>query len=266
MICPNCGAEVHDQAVLCVHCGNQLVSHPVQTGSTNFKTCPACGNECHKDAVVCVKCGTAFAKEKPSAKAKPQNDKGKRIAFAILSAIFFAAAYGMSIISNIRSAIYGKEFIGLLVAIPLLIAFIGLIIFAKKRNPLPSIGLAAFALYVGVVTVISLVSNGFYSSFIGRLLAVIGYLLLAVVLIAKKETKAWFLPAIIITASCVYFMILNRELYYSGWYYSSFDFGRFIRYTYNEIAEIIASVFMCLLAKYAKKTETVVSAQGEPLL
>ena len=97
MTCPYCGSEIHDQAVLCVHCGKQLSSQFAQNVPKETKTCPNCGSECYKDAVICVKCGTAFTKNEQLNKnitSRRKNNKGKQAAFAILSVIFYALSTG----------------------------------------------------------------------------------------------------------------------------------------------------------------------------
>lgn len=45
--CTNCGKEIHDEAVVCVHCGTEVKSTPAASGVTKFhKTpkCTCCGN------------------------------------------------------------------------------------------------------------------------------------------------------------------------------------------------------------------------------
>jgi len=61
MFCRNCGKELNDKAVVCVHCGVRPAD-----GSTH---CQACGRETQPGAVVCVHCGAALAKSPAMAKA-----------------------------------------------------------------------------------------------------------------------------------------------------------------------------------------------------
>ncbi len=248
MTCPYCGADIQDQAVLCVHCGEQLSSQPTQPVLRNTKICPKCGNECHKDAVICVKCGTMFAKEThPTKNKKPKktHNKEKRIAFACLSAIFFALAHWEIVFNGIRQVMRLQEKVDLTYIIPLILIFAGLIIFAKKKNPLPSIGFTAFTVCLVVFKIMGITKYGWNNYVIIELLEFCGYILLALVLLSKKQTKIWFLPSILITAGSVFSIIAMRD-----W---NFSFMIFIRFSYDEIANIIASIFVCLLAKYSNK-------------
>lgn len=70
MFCRNCGAQMHDEAVVCIQCG-------VPKGSGN-KFCDKCGAETHPDAVVCVRCGCSFAKPNSTAQAGTQQFTGER--------------------------------------------------------------------------------------------------------------------------------------------------------------------------------------------
>ena len=54
MFCRNCGAEMSNEAAICVKCG-------VPVGKGN-QFCPVCGGETHPEAVVCVKCGASLEK------------------------------------------------------------------------------------------------------------------------------------------------------------------------------------------------------------
>ncbi len=53
MFCRNCGAQINDNAAVCIHCGVA-----VGTGS-NF--CPYCGAQTAPGAAVCLNCGVALA-------------------------------------------------------------------------------------------------------------------------------------------------------------------------------------------------------------
>lgn len=52
MYCKNCGNQIDDKAVICIHCG-------VATG-TGTAYCPNCGAAAAPGAVACVKCGCAL--------------------------------------------------------------------------------------------------------------------------------------------------------------------------------------------------------------
>ena len=56
MYCTNCGAEISDNAVVCVKCGCDPAG--------NVKYCANCGAEAANGAVACVKCGCALSGSK----------------------------------------------------------------------------------------------------------------------------------------------------------------------------------------------------------
>ena len=58
MYCKNCGKEILDKAVVCIHCG-------VETKTGN-KYCPNCGEAHDPLAIYCVKCGHSFIKRNDS--------------------------------------------------------------------------------------------------------------------------------------------------------------------------------------------------------
>lgn len=64
--CPNCGAQVADDAMFCNKCGTQVPAKetPVETETVTEETpaapavCPTCGKEVDPDSAFCVGCGT----------------------------------------------------------------------------------------------------------------------------------------------------------------------------------------------------------------
>jgi TM2 domain-containing membrane protein YozV len=70
MFCRNCGKQIDDKAVVCVHCGVAPKSEK--------KFCNNCGMETQSNQIVCTSCGVALAKSK--------GEKSKVVAgiFAIL--------------------------------------------------------------------------------------------------------------------------------------------------------------------------------------
>ena len=64
MFCHNCGKEVNDDAVVCIHCGCALNSKPspaVSVAETPKKLyCSHCGQEVNSNAVVCIHCGCSL--------------------------------------------------------------------------------------------------------------------------------------------------------------------------------------------------------------
>jgi hypothetical protein len=58
MYCRNCGKEIADQAVICVHCGAKPTA--------GIKYCQNCANEVDPKAEICVKCGVRLVGAKPA--------------------------------------------------------------------------------------------------------------------------------------------------------------------------------------------------------
>lgn len=180
-------------------------------------------------------------------KRKRKNGRELQIVFAVLSTVFYAVSIAENVFLGLKYIPYFREYTNLTYIIPELIIFAGLILFINKNNPLPSIGLIVLAVRSAVIIVLNVMKGGFYIVIIGELLMITGYVLLALMLLTKKQQKAWFLPAVFITAFCVFNMILNRGNYDYGLF---IDLNDFIWYSYPFFAEIIAVVFMCLLSKY----------------
>lgn len=59
MYCSNCGNQIDNNAVVCVHCGVRTSTPPVPTAMTSATTkyCSHCGAPMHEQAVICVQCG-----------------------------------------------------------------------------------------------------------------------------------------------------------------------------------------------------------------
>lgn len=53
MFCRHCGAQINDNAAVCVHCG-------VAVG-TGMNFCPSCGAQTTPGAAVCLNCGVSLA-------------------------------------------------------------------------------------------------------------------------------------------------------------------------------------------------------------
>ena len=82
MYCRNCGQEISNEAVICVHCG-------VPAGKGNA-CCPNCGGSVHPEAVICVNCGAALQKKPSIAGIQKRN-----IATAIILTIVTCGIYGI---------------------------------------------------------------------------------------------------------------------------------------------------------------------------
>ena len=71
MYCRNCGKQIADNAVICIHCGAKP--------SVGAKYCQNCANEVDPNAEICVKCGVRLGKT---------STKGKDWLVALLLSIF----------------------------------------------------------------------------------------------------------------------------------------------------------------------------------
>ncbi len=81
MYCRSCGQQIHDEAVVCVHCGV-----PVGKGK---EFCPNCGGNVHPEAVVCVRCGVELKKKIPDGIQK------RSIVTAIILSLVTCGIYGI---------------------------------------------------------------------------------------------------------------------------------------------------------------------------
>ena len=104
--CPNCGEQISDKSVKCVHCGAVLKEEEPKL----VIVCKECGAELEEGAEVCPKCGCPVEEEPEEAPQKvevtsfkPKIDKKKKniilavIAVAVLAVIIgFAAKSGSS--------------------------------------------------------------------------------------------------------------------------------------------------------------------------
>ncbi len=55
MYCRNCGSNIDDKAVVCVHCGCRPID--------GTKYCPKCGAATSEEQIVCLNCGCSLKKE-----------------------------------------------------------------------------------------------------------------------------------------------------------------------------------------------------------
>ena len=87
MFCRNCGAEMADNARICMKCG-------VMAGDGD-KFCSNCGAEPDTKAVICVKCGPA-----PPPLPSPPQERPERTAIGI-----FGVAYSLFILVTLLSSL-----------------------------------------------------------------------------------------------------------------------------------------------------------------
>lgn len=97
MYCTNCGQQMDERAVVCVHCG-------VGTGVSD-KFCRACGAQVPPGAVVCTQCGV------PIQRAAPAGAKSK-MAAGLLG--IFLGAFG---VHNFYLGFTGKAVAQLLITV-----------------------------------------------------------------------------------------------------------------------------------------------------
>ena len=78
MFCKNCGAEINENAAVCLNCGFAK--------GTGDKFCAVCGKEVNPGAVICTTCGAPIA---PAQAVAQEGAKSKLV--AVLLAFFFGS-------------------------------------------------------------------------------------------------------------------------------------------------------------------------------
>ena len=259
-ICPFCGAEVHEMAVMCVHCKAMLNAAPTMPNVSDANICPNCGNECIKEAIICVRCGQSLEKNKTPVNNQPVAKK-KRDGIdktVGVGAICFAIIGIISGISSLFSVFsYGYE----LTIITTLISFIGSIcvcmgFIIRKNNVLPGIGyiitmlssVLGFVLgrivFARTMTLISLVIIT---------IAIVQNVLMATLYFNKKPDgrKLWFVPVILAAVIMIINVIANFAdgYYYSGYYYTLFVWQIFVKDILMRIGTVVGILLACANAK-----------------
>lgn len=120
MYCRNCGAEMHENAVVCVKCGVQ------KNGASNF--CQNCGNPTNTEAVVCVNCGVSLAK-KGSSSSGGTGVKGEKTKMVAGLLAIFLGHLGLHefYLGNKQKAIY--KIVATVISALLFLVGIGIIAF-----------------------------------------------------------------------------------------------------------------------------------------
>lgn len=97
MYCCHCGKEIHDEAVVCVHCGHNVDLRPRIVEPINIKVkkyCQYCGNEVNDNAEICLKCGcrTGLKHDEEIVEEEEENndfgDNESKTAVGVLMALF----------------------------------------------------------------------------------------------------------------------------------------------------------------------------------
>ncbi len=257
--CPSCGGEVHDQAVICVHCGVSLAANVV----SDKRYCSSCGAECHKDAVICVGCGQLLEKKPVSGSAAVAEGIKKagsgKVVWVI--ALILCGIGAISLLANfIRMISRGEDFIYILTAFLSLISS-GLIVggfIVRKSSPLPGIGYIISAATTALSTIVSMVDYGFTFGLFMSLVSVIQIALVARLYLDKNNAvrQKWLIPVVMCVAITVITIVGNLidGAYdsFSGYYYtySYFDSELFITDLLSKIGGVLGVVVTCLNAKY----------------
>lgn len=79
MYCKNCGKQIDNNAVVCVHCG-------VSTDSQAATYCRNCGKPINPNAAICTSCGAATGN---TSAVKSGGNKDVSIGFVVMSVLLF---------------------------------------------------------------------------------------------------------------------------------------------------------------------------------
>ena len=120
MYCRNCGAEMNENAVVCVKCGVQ------KNGSSNF--CQNCGNPTNPEAVVCINCGVSLAKKGASSGQSGETGEKTKMVAGLLAIFLGHLGLHEFYLGNKQKAIY-KIVATVIAALLFVVAGIGLIVF-----------------------------------------------------------------------------------------------------------------------------------------
>lgn len=253
MFCKTCSAELHDQTVLCVHCGASQEVLPVIDTVNNVNICPNCGYECHKEAIICVNCGQSLVRKENKEAPKHQNTGNGKKVISIIAIIFVVSqtlANLLQIEKQIEYLTYGyiESFIPYIITVvSYILIFIGFII--CRNNKLPGVGFLLSAISVVFSLVCCLLDFGFI---IEDVLLVLGYviyiamnIMIAVMYFSKNDSvrKLWFIPILIVVLRCVISVFYE----YFDSYYFGFDDVLMIVVSY--IYTLFTTLFACLNAK-----------------
>ena len=251
--CHSCGAELHEQAVLCIHCGASQEVIPVVDVVNNVNTCPYCGYGCHKDAIICVNCGKSLVRKENNVASKHQiSGKGKK-AISVIAIILFVSqtlANLLQIEKQIEQLTYGymETFIPYIITvISYILILIGFII--RKNNKLPGIGFLLSVVSVGFSLVSCLADFGFVIEdgllAAGYVLSIARNIIIATMYFSKNEAvrKIWFIPVFIVVLRCVISVFFE---YFDSYYFGAADVMMIV---VSYIYTLLTTIFACLNAK-----------------
>lgn len=247
--CSSCGAQIHENAVICVSCGAaQTSAAPAVPNGKKF--CPVCGNESIKEAVICVKCGSPFAPQ-TATQGRPVRQKTPASPAKIVSVIAIVlAAFGLlSILASVITLLVNSAsvspvnmLISAAVSVCTLVGFIKM-----KNNILPGVGYMLSAVSTFITFITNIVEYEYFS--LATLISVVQIVLLALLFINKKPNgrKLWYLPVIlagVVALISIIESLADGRFEYSYYYSSSFMWEAFIPY----VASLIGSVFGILVS------------------
>lgn len=207
--CHFCGAEIVDEAVLCVHCNSYLEDKKAVTNNDSYVVCPKCQNKCIKDAVICVECGEPLIKEKT---------RKDRTFLKILAIIIFVIDIVSSVLTLIGNFYYGYTSLYptlVISAIGSMVSAIIVIVGLSSNKNKKIIGIAFILNVITnlIVYLINLYSNKVNVTF-GEVILTIATsfiitnfegILMAIMFLLEKEIlkKLWFVPSSLYIISLV---------------------------------------------------------------
>lgn len=119
MYCRNCGAEMNENAVVCVKCGVQ------KNGASNF--CQNCGKPTNPEAIVCVSCGVSLTQKGGASGGTGVKSQKTKMVAGLLAIFLGHLGLHEFYLGNKQKAIY--KIVATVIAAILFLAGIGIIVF-----------------------------------------------------------------------------------------------------------------------------------------
>ena len=207
VFCSKCGANLTpktEQPVAQTYQQPVVQNYQQMATSYNKKVCPACGNECLEQAIMCVKCGYCFPggvsaypkKISKPAKSKEEKRAGVAKGVAIAMNAFLSVDYIILILVNVLN---NNEFS---ISKPILYVVFGILVIVGlaigKSNKIISIIHIAYFPVVWLINFATTESVENLITFTG-IIDFISYIFLALLFLLKNEKfkKLYFVPCIL---------------------------------------------------------------------